>query len=362
MADGAGGGEKTEAPTPKKLKESRQQGQTPRSADIGAWVGIGAAALVLPLVLRAGSETARTALGHVRTVAEDPDPTIAVAVLSAGLLDAGLAVAPLAAVTVVVAIAAAAAQGGLRFATKAAKPKFSRLNPGKGLKRVFGPQAWWEGTKAALKTVVLGIVLWQVVKGIAPYLLGSGSLPLTATIDVVGGGVADLIRTAVIAGLVVAAADYMVVRRRTMKQLRMSHKEITEEHKQAEGDPMLKGAIRSKQLSMSRNRMMSELASADVVLVNPTHVAVALRYDPAKGAPRVVAKGAGLVAARIREKAGEHRVPMVEDIPLARALHAACELGQEVPGELYTAVAQVLAFVMRLRSRGVAAGVHRLAA
>jgi flagellar biosynthetic protein FlhB len=140
----------------------------------------------------------------------------------------------------------------------------------------------------------------------------------------------------------------------------MTRREVKEEHKQSEGDPQLKGAIRSRQLAMSRNRMMSEVAKADVVLVNPTHVAVALRYDPARGAPRVVAKGAGAVAARIRERAGEHRVPMVEDVPLARALHAQCDLGQEIPGELYEAVARVLAFVMALRRRGSAGGTHRV--
>ncbi len=122
---------------------------------------------------------------------------------------------------------------------------------------------------------------------------------------------------------------------------------------------MLKGAIRSRQLAAARNRMMADVPEADVVLVNPTHVAVALRYDPAKGTPRVVAKGAGVVATRIRELAEESRVSMVEDIPLARALHASCEVGQEIPPELYQAVAQVLAFVLSLQAAGAPAGRHR---
>ena len=148
--------------------------------------------------------------------------------------------------------------------------------------------------------------------------------------------------------------------RRNRKQTRMTLKEVKDENKRTEGDPMLKGAIRAKQLSMSRNRMMSEVATADVVLVNPTHVAVALRYEPGSGAPKVVAKGAGAIAAKIREEASDKRVPMIEDIPLTRALHAACELGQEVPAHLFTAVARVLAFVMALRRRGASAGQHRV--
>ena len=139
----------------------------------------------------------------------------------------------------------------------------------------------------------------------------------------------------------------------------MSKKEVLDEHKQSEGDPQLKGAIRSKQIAMSRNRMIAEVGNADVVLVNPTHVAVALRYEPGTGAPRVIAKGQGHVASRIRAVAAEKRVPMVEDVPLARALHAAWALGQEIPGHLYVAVAKVLAFVMALRRRGAAAGTHR---
>jgi flagellar biosynthetic protein FlhB len=144
-----------------------------------------------------------------------------------------------------------------------------------------------------------------------------------------------------------------------MKKLKMSKYEIQQEHKNSEGDPHMKSHRRSIALAMSRNRMMTEVAEADVLLVNPTHVAVALKYDPAKGAPRVVAKGSGEVAAKLRERAAAARVPMVQDIPLARALHASCELGQEVPAQLFTAVARVLAFVMHLGARGVKGGFHR---
>ena len=137
-----------------------------------------------------------------------------------------------------------------------------------------------------------------------------------------------------------------------MKQLRMTPREIKDENRQTEGDPMVKGAIRAKQMAMSRNRMLAAVANADVVLVNPTHYAVALRYEAGRGAPRVVAKGTDALAAKIRERAREHRVPIVEDKPLARLLHRVCEVDDEVPAELYAAVARILAFVFSLRRPG----------
>jgi flagellar biosynthesis protein FlhB len=168
-----------------------------------------------------------------------------------------------------------------------------------------------------------------------------------------------MFRVVGITGLAIAVADYVVVRRKTMAKLKMSHYEIKQEHKQSEGDPHVKAQRRSTQMAMSRNRMMTDVKDADVLLVNPTHVAVALKYRADRGAPRVVAKGAGEVAAKLRALAEEARVPMVQDIPLARALHSSCELGQEVPAQLFTAVARVLAFVMQLSARGVRGGMHR---
>jgi flagellar biosynthesis protein FlhB len=162
-----------------------------------------------------------------------------------------------------------------------------------------------------------------------------------------------------VAGIVMAAADYFVVRRRTNKQLRMTKQEVKQENKNTEGDPHVKGQIRARQMALARNRQMTDVPTADVVLVNPTHVAVALRYDPEKGAPRVVAKGQGAVAQKIRELATEHRIPMVQDVALARALEKSVEVGMEIPADFYGAVAKVLAFVMSLKSRGSAAGLHR---
>jgi flagellar biosynthetic protein FlhB len=180
-----------------------------------------------------------------------------------------------------------------------------------------------------------------------------GLMPIPVAIQYATAAATGLMRDIAAAGLAAAAVDYAVQRRRTGKQVRMTKKEVRDEHRQSEGDPLVRSALRSKQLAAARGRMMAAVPEADVVLVNPTHVAVALKYEPGAGTPRVVAKGAGVVATRIREAAEEARVALVEDVPLARALHASCEVGQEIPPELYHAVAQVLAFVLSRRAAGV---------
>ncbi|MEV4636020.1 EscU/YscU/HrcU family type III secretion system export apparatus switch protein [Actinoplanes sp. NPDC049548] len=352
-------GEKTEQPTAQKLKKAKQEGQIGRSQDVGAWFGMLAASIMLPRTLSSAMDHAKELMAKIPDVVADPDPQIALGILKDGLMSAVWAVLPLALTMMAVGIAAAGAQGGIRVATKLFIPKFSRLNPLPGIKKMLGPQALWEGTKALIKTAVLAIVLYMTMKDIVPMLMTAGRLQIGSLLGVVNDATIGLIRAASIAGIVMAAADYFVVRRRTNKQLRMTKEEVKQEHKNTEGDPHLKGHIRSKQMAMARNRQMADVPTADVVLVNPTHVAVALRYDPEKGAPRVIAKGQGALAQKIRELATEHRIPMVQDVPLARALEKSVDVGQEIPAEFYGAVAKVLAFVMSLKARGSAAGVHR---
>ncbi|MCB2412896.1 EscU/YscU/HrcU family type III secretion system export apparatus switch protein [Demequina sp. TTPB684] len=353
------GGDKTEKATPKRIKELRRDGSLQRSQDLSAWVGIAAAAAVLPLVLNKVSEEARTQMATIATVAQSPDPVLAQQALWDGMVSMFMTMAPLLLAVFLAAILSGAVQGGIHFAPKKLKPSFKHFNPKQGAKKIFGGQAWWNGAKAALKAGAIGAVLYIVIQSLVPLLLGSGAHSLTSIIDTAVGGTNDLVRTGIVAGLVLAGADMLVVMKRNRKQTRMSMKEIKDENKNTEGDPLLKGAIRSRQLQMSRNRMMAEVAHADVVLVNPTHVAVALKYEPGTGAPRVVAKGKGHVATRIRQVASDKKIPMVQDIALARALHAACKLGDEIPAELYTSVARVLAFVLALRRRGAAVGMHR---
>lgn len=357
-------GEKTEAPTPKKLAESRKEGQVARTPDLGAWLGILAATLILPGLLGAMMDRSISVLHRAVELVAEPDAALALALLRDAAGDIVVVVAPLALALPVIAVFAGVIQGGLHIATKNLKVQAKRLNPAKGVKRAFGPQGAWEGVKAVIKTAALGSVLWYVFSTAVPTLIASGALTLSSSVETIASSGLALMRAAALAGLAVAALDYVVIKRRTDKSLRMSHAEIKQENRQSEGDPMLKGAIRSKQLAVSRNRMMSSIAGSDAVIVNPTHVAVVLSYDPDRGAPRVVAKGTGVVAARIRTKAAEHGVPLIEDVALARALHAACELGTEIPRDLYTAVARVLAFVLRLRTAtggsAAAAMVHRV--
>ncbi len=349
--------EKTEKATPKKLKDSRKEGRVARTAELGGWASALVAAMALHRLAGIGLEKVRVLMVSTIAMTEKADTHDALQVLQQGARLMLVLCVAFGSGILVISVASAIAQGGLFFATKTLKPKWERLNPLKGAKRLFGPHALWEGAKMLLKSVLVGWFVWRAVVGLMPMV--GGLVPLDIALRIGADAATGLMRDVAVAGLVAAAADYAVQRRRTGKQTRMTKKEIKDEHRQSEGDPHLKGAIRSRQLSAARNRMMSDVPQADVVMVNPTHVAVALRYDPAKGTPRVVAKGAGTMATRIRELAEEHRVAMVEDVPLARALHASCEIGQEIPPELYQAVAQVLAFVMSLRAAGTPVGRHR---
>ncbi|WP_305784855.1 EscU/YscU/HrcU family type III secretion system export apparatus switch protein [Symbioplanes lichenis] len=352
-------GEKTEQPTPQKLKKAKQEGQIGRSQDVGAWFGMLAASIMLPRTLKTTMEHSRELMVKLPEVIADPQPGVALAILRDGLMSAAWAVLPLAATMMAVGIAAAGAQGGIRVATKLFIPKFSRLNPLPGIKKMVGPQALWEGSKALIKTTVLAIVLYMTMKDIIPVLMTAGRLQIGSLLGVVNDATIGLIRAASVAGIVMAAADYFVVRRRTNKQLRMTKEEVKQENKNTEGDPHVKGHIRAKQMAMARNRQMADVPTADVVLINPTHVAVALRYDPEKGAPRVLAKGQGAIAQKIREVASENRIPLVQDVALARALEKSVDVGMEIPADFYGAVAKVLAFVMSLKAKGAAAGTHR---
>ncbi|MFL4479344.1 flagellar biosynthesis protein FlhB [Paeniglutamicibacter sp. ORCA_105] len=349
-------GERSEKATAQRMKEVREKGKMTRSQDLAAWLGIGAAALMLPGVLAAAETAGRAQLEAVRGIIAAPNPEAAVDALGTGLGSLPGTLLPLFVVVLVVVVVIAALQGGINF--KKFKLDPANLNLVTGVQRVFGLQALWQGLKALLKVAVIGLVLWFVVASLMPLLLQSGSLPLASLLAAGSDGASSLIRASVIAGLVLAAIDVLVVMRRNRKHTRMTRKEVTDENKRTDGDPLIKSQRRSRQMAMSRNRMIAAIADADVVVVNPTHVAVALRYEPGKSAPRLVAKGAGNIATRIREEAAEKSVPMVRDIPLARSLHEVCEIGDEIPADSYNDVARVLAFVMALKARGNAAGVH----
>ncbi|TIC78644.1 EscU/YscU/HrcU family type III secretion system export apparatus switch protein [Nocardioides sp. GY 10127] len=342
-------GEKTEKPTEQKKKQSRKEGQVARTQEFGGWLTMLAFAGAAPTLLAREAETLREFMVHALRVAETPTPENALDLLTTGVQGAFLTIVALGSAVMVLSVAASLAQGGFFLATKSMKPSFSKFDLVKGTKRLFGPQSWWEGAKMLMKTGLLGALAYGTITSVMP-LLG-GLMPTAVVIDVAGGEVFQLLRFVAVAGLLMAGVDYLVSRRRTMKQVKMTKEEVKQEHKNTEGDPLLKSAIRARQIATSRNRMIAEVAEADVVLVNPTHVAVALRYQPEKGAPVVVARGSGAVAARIRAAAAENGVTIVRDVPLARALYRSTDVGMVIPTELFAAVAQVLAFVIGRRGR-----------
>jgi flagellar biosynthesis protein FlhB len=352
-------GERTEQATEKRMKEVRSKGQLSKSQDLTAWIGVGVAAVMTPAAIDAGTKASVDQLFTVGSVIASPDPGGALDSLAQGLGSLAATAMPMLTAVAIAVLATAAAQGGVHL--KRFTGNYEQFNVLTGMKRVFGTQALWQGAKSLVKTGVVALVLVMVVQGLTPVLMAAGGLSVSSLLAAGGDGVAALLRAAVAMGLALAAVDVLVVMRRNRKRTRMTKKEVRDENKNSDGDPHVKAQRRSRQIAMSRNRMMAAIADADVVLVNPTHFAVALKYEPGLSAPRVVAKGAGVIAARIREQAETDRVPMVRDIPLTRALHAACDLGEEIPVDYYTPVARVLSFVMSLRARGAAlGGVHSM--
>jgi flagellar biosynthetic protein FlhB len=357
MSKGSGE-EKTEKATPRHKKKARSEGAIGNTPELGAWFGILVSSFVIPGIISSVMDTVQHTMMQVGIAIRHPEPGQVMEVGRRAVVDGFMGFLPLALYIMLVSVVSVAAQGGIHVSPKAFFPKFKRLNPISGIKRLFGPHGAWNALKAFLKSAVLGVVVYMTVRQLVPTLAGAGALPIDQLIDIGSSTALRVIRVAASAGIAMAVLDYVVVKRRNNKAMKMTKQEVKEESKSSEGNPQLKGAIRSRQIQMSRNRMMAEIPHSDVVLVNPTHVAVALKYDSAKGAPRVVAKGADHLAARIREIAEENRIPMVQDIPLARTLYQTCDVGTEIPPDLYRAVATVLAFIMALKRRGSAAGTH----
>ena len=353
---GAGGGERTEKATPERLKKARQDGSIGKSQDLSGWVVVGAGAVMIPMAMDNAWNAFQDQFVAVRRVAADPDPQLVKIALGDALGSVVPSVQMLLAAVFLAAIVAQVGQGGLHL--KKFKARFQQFNVVAGLKRNFGLQALWNGVKALLKTAVIGAVLYGIVVGMLPFVQTSGRLSLPGLLDEVSGRLSLLLIVAVAAGLVLSALDVFVTARRNRKHTRMTKQEVKDEAKRSEGDPHIKGQRRSIQMAMSRNRMMAAIPDADVVVVNPTHIAVALKYEAGKGAPKVLAKGRGTIAQKIRDLANDNKVPIVQDVMLARTLEKTCKVGQEIPEDLFESVARVLAFVMSLRRRGAAGWFH----
>lgn len=351
--------QKTEKPTPKRLREAREKGQVAKTPELAAWAGLLIAISLIESMLKRGTALMQGMLHDMAHVVGNPDEGDAKGFFGHAMKDSLVLMAPLLLGLTLVVIVVTLPQVGLKPSMKRLKPDFKRLNVLTGIKNLFGAKSAWEMAKALIKTVILTLVAWPVVSAATVYLATHGG-SLETIVGTTAHAVVRIARNIAGAGLVLAAVDYGVQRRRIMKELRMSKQEIKEEFRNSEGDPRVRQQIRSRQAAMTRNRMINMVSAADVVLVNPTHYAVALRYQQGRGAPEVIAKGAGAIALKIRERAEEHGVPIVREPLLCRTIFRACDIGQVIPVELYEAVAQVLAFVFTLKAKGRSGGFHEM--
>lgn len=345
--------DRTESPTSKRLEDARKRGQVPRSRDLAAAattltggvalyaMGDGIGARLLAMMRNALSFTLADA---TQTGRMGP-------MLLAGLHSAALAVGPLLGLLLAATLLTPMLMGGWAFSGEALQPKWERLNPLAGVGRLFAQRNWIEVLKALARFCVVAIVAWLLLRHQFATLMGLGG-------EAVGSGIRHSLHLTGVAFMVIgsslgliALVDVPLALWQHHKSLRMTLQEVRDEARESEGNPEVRGRVRRMQQDMSRRRMMSEVPRADVVIMNPTHYAVALRYDDARmRAPVVVAKGVDLIALQIRKVADAHGVPVVEAPPLARALYAGCELGAEVPTRLYAAVAQLLTYVYQLRA------------
>jgi flagellar biosynthesis protein FlhB len=345
--------ERTEQPTPKRLDEARKRGQVPRSIDLSsAAVVLTAAAMILAtggVMAQAMADVMRSGLSL--SAAEVVEASSMIERLSSTFAKALWSVAPLLGVTLVAALAAPLVTGGWNFSTEALMPKFDRLNPMSGFGRMFSTRSLVELAKALAKFALVGLVAVLLLAFFTSRLLGLSGEPIAQGIAHAGMLSVQALVALAAALAVIAAIDVPYQLWQHKSELKMTREEVREEMKESEGSPEIKGRIRALQQAMARGRMMQDVPKADVIVTNPTHYSVALKYDDAKmRAPIVVAKGTDLIAARIRELATEHGVPIVEAPPLARALHRSVDIGGEVPAGLYVAVAQVLTYVYHVRA------------
>jgi len=357
LAEGSDPESKTEEATPRKLEEARKKGDVAKSPDVAAAMSLAGATAVL---LIGGGYFSRQ-------MAEDMLPFLAEPHAMMGGLQAGAgveigmravwAVTPfLAALMLAVIIGGVGgnlAQSGFLFTTEKIKPKWSAVSPLSGFKRIFGPDGIVQFIKTFLKLVAIGAVCWWVLKPHTRELENLAAMSPALILPFARDLAAALMISALIFLAFTAGADFIWQKFRFAKRMRMTKEETKEDYKQTEGDPHIKGKLRQIRMQRSRQRMMQAVPGATVVITNPTHYSVALRYEPDQGdgAPICVAKGVDAVALRIRELAKESGVPVVENVPLARALYATVEVDEVIPREHFEAAAKVIGFVMQGRKR-----------
>ena len=354
------GGEKTEPATAKKLQDARKEGQVAKSREIAN--GLGLLALFLVLKLWVGNMSGQLLSLFSKTYNNIPEvvtfwhgfmPTNDTRIVFQNMmLDTVIICAPILIVGVIVAFLSDVAQVGWKPTGKPMQPKFSKINPISGFKRIFSVNSVVELIKSLLKIGLIVYICYSYLKDKWPLIYILYDMPLLQAIGLAAETVTDLGIRISIVYMVIALADFIYQKVKFSQDMRMTKQEIKEEYKQQEGDPQIKGKIRQKMREVSQRRMMQNLPQADVIITNPTHYAVAIKYDPeVADAPLVIAKGEDYLAARIKEIAKENKIEIVENKPLARMLYANVDVGQAVPPELYQAVAEVLAFVYKLQGK-----------
>ncbi|MGE5314768.1 MAG: flagellar biosynthesis protein FlhB [Acidobacteriota bacterium] len=353
MADSAQ--EKTEQPTGKKLSDARDKGQVAKSMEVNSAVML-LFGLLMIAVIGSGMVSRLSELtSNVLRSAGQVELTVASVhhYFVLGVLFLALILGPVLGVFMALGIAANLAQVGFMFTFEPLQPRFSKLNPLTGITKVMvSKRSMVELAKGVAKIAIVGFVAYVAIEK----LIDESVVLMDSEPAAIMGFIA---RSSFVVGLKICAAflvvalfDYAFQRYDFLQQQRMTKEEVKEEYKQSDGDPQIKGRIRSLQRQMARRRMMAEVPKADVIITNPTHYAVALKYDPSKmGAPTVVAKGMNLVAQKIKEIASEHDIPIMEDKPLARALYKTVEVGEQIPESLFKAVAEILAYIYQVRNR-----------
>lgn len=346
--------QRTEKPTDKRLEQAREKGDVPRSQEVKNVAvlagGLAVLALCSTLIAQSLQPLFVTFLGRAHDIPVDPDGAQA---LGADLVIKLLMIlSPALAVMMIATLAGGFAHGRPTLSWDKVAPKWNKISPLAGLKRMFGAASWVEFLKTLLKFFVVGAAVIYFVWPSADTAVTLANSEPVSMLHLMRTVCVKLFFAVLVMVIVMAVGDYAWHYFSFMRRMRMTRQELKEEHKESEGDPLIKARVRSLRMERARKRMMAAVPTADVVITNPTHYSVALKYEHGKmGAPRVVAKGVDHVAAKIRELATEHKVPLVENPPLARALHATVDIGDEIPEEHYKAVAEVISYVMRLKQR-----------
>ncbi|MGH6671070.1 MAG: flagellar type III secretion system protein FlhB [Xanthobacteraceae bacterium] len=351
MADERDDSEQTEDPTPKRLDEAIKRGDVVKSAEVNTWFTIAGGALAL--LLFAGSAAAKletTFRGLIANSYQIPTDGPALADLTRGLARAvlGSLGIPLL-ILALAALAGSAIQHRIVLSGEPIRPQLSRISPAAGMSRLFSRQAFANFAKGLAKLALFGAVLTTLLLPERQRLAGLVTIDPAMILPFTRALIMKMLGSVVAILFIVAAADYLFQYRQWYDRQKMSVRDIKEEFRQTEGDPMIKGKLRQLRNTRMRKRIMAAVPKASVVITNPIHFAVALRYERGMTAPVCVAKGADLLARRIREIAQAHDIPIVENPPLARALHATVEIDQEIPPEHYRAVAEIIGYLMRLR-------------